>query len=550
MSTILRRAPHVLMYQFPKALMYRYKAVFSIALIFLLLLCSFQAAAAMQDEAAAEADTSLTEEVAADIASDGLTMDNLWGLVGQARGFQYPIFLTLIIGLFLIAMKVYELYADQKEAKDLEKATFPEMDSRRITLLVSNQDDSMTARLHATMLNVFQTQRTADTLHEEISNFLRYQHDRFSTFKRRVDFLSDTAGALGLLGTVWGIFTVFSSGTADRQIILIGMGVALITTLLGLVVSIILNLSSTEVYSFFNRRLDEIGDKADELRFRLMELANEEQQPVAASSANSLSQSAGPVAAGASSSARINAQSPAPRRSAPPPAQRENSRPTVPEEQTETTVAEPPQTKAPPRPEKLLLSDLPSETTVTDEVTGLVQIIGDSGAPMSAPVQLSCSGGTFDGGRAKLTVEVDKTGASFTWNAGTEAGTHAIKAAVETETGQAAAQHELEVQPGAPVRYAQRGNNQGAPVGKELPKPLQVMLRDAYDNPVAGHTVTFVTKAGGGTFANGKTEQQVSTGPDGAASATFVPGGEPGLQQVKADVGDKTLTFQAMAIES
>ena len=50
------------------------------------------------------------------------------------------------------------------------------------------------------------------------------------------------------------------------------MGFALITTLLGIVVSIILNLSSTEVSSYFNRRLDRIAEKSDELRFRLMEL--------------------------------------------------------------------------------------------------------------------------------------------------------------------------------------------------------------------------------------------------------------------------------------
>ena len=50
------------------------------------------------------------------------------------------------------------------------------------------------------------------------------------------------------------------------------MGFALITTLLGIIVSIILNLSSTEVSSYFNRRLDRIAEKSDELRFRLMEL--------------------------------------------------------------------------------------------------------------------------------------------------------------------------------------------------------------------------------------------------------------------------------------
>ena len=52
------------------------------------------------------------------------------------------------------------------------------------------------------------------------------------------------------------------------------MGFALITTLLGLIVSIFLNLSSTEIFSLFNRRLDRIAEKSDELRFRLMELVS------------------------------------------------------------------------------------------------------------------------------------------------------------------------------------------------------------------------------------------------------------------------------------
>jgi hypothetical protein len=68
------------------------------------------------------------------------------------------------------------------------------------------------------------------------------------------------------------MFVVFFQGTSDRDVILRGMGIALITTLLGLVVSIILNLSATELSTAFDKRLDRIAKKSDELRFRLLEL--------------------------------------------------------------------------------------------------------------------------------------------------------------------------------------------------------------------------------------------------------------------------------------
>ena len=97
-----------------------------------------------------------------------------------------------------------------------------------------------------------------------------------------MDFLSDSAGAFGLLGTVWGIFMVFSQRDLDPQNILGGMGLALITTLLGLVVSIILNLFSTEVSNKFTRRLDKVTAKADQARFRMMQEAEISSKSIAA----------------------------------------------------------------------------------------------------------------------------------------------------------------------------------------------------------------------------------------------------------------------------
>ena len=54
------------------------------------------------------------------------------------------------------------------------------------------------------------------------------------------------------------MFIVFSSGNLEREIILTGMGIALLTTLIGLIVSIALNFSSTLVYSYFMKRLDQV----------------------------------------------------------------------------------------------------------------------------------------------------------------------------------------------------------------------------------------------------------------------------------------------------
>lgn len=202
----------------------------------------------------------------------GIASANLWDLIGQAGVMQYPIFAVLIIGTFLISYKVFGLFSDSRLTKNLQRTDFENLTVKDIRKTVSNEPDHMLSRLMAKLLNVFVTNRNADYLHDEISNYYSNEQHKYNTFKNRIDFLSDTAGALGLLGTVWGMFIVFSSGALEKDVILAGMGLALMSTLLGLVVSITLNFFSTITEGYFARHLEQISSKADELRFRLIEL--------------------------------------------------------------------------------------------------------------------------------------------------------------------------------------------------------------------------------------------------------------------------------------
>jgi biopolymer transport protein ExbB/TolQ len=149
------------------------------------------------------------------------------------------------------------------------------MNLKEIVSDVSAETSHLMSNISSTLLNVYQTSLNAENLQDEISTFSRIQQEKYNSFAKRVDFLSDTAGALGLLGTVWGMFMVFSSGSLDKDTILAGMGVALLTTLLGLVVSITLNFFSTLIQGYFSGHLENVVQKADELRFRLLEISQD-----------------------------------------------------------------------------------------------------------------------------------------------------------------------------------------------------------------------------------------------------------------------------------
>ncbi len=204
-----------------------------------------------------------------------------WALTKLGGGVSIAIFGVLALGLFLIVVQVYELIQDKVRGKMLLATNYRQLSVNEVNRLVMGEPSNLIARLYSVLLSIFHTTGNTRDFHDEIANYIKLQQDGFNTFKSRLAFLSDTAGALGLLGTVWGMFVTFFGGNLDSQRILNGMGLALVTTLIGLVVSIILNFCATEVFSVFNRRLELISSKADEFRLWLMAVVQKRQKKAA-----------------------------------------------------------------------------------------------------------------------------------------------------------------------------------------------------------------------------------------------------------------------------
>jgi hypothetical protein len=99
---------------------------------------------------------------------------------------------------------------------------------------------------------------------------------------------------------------------------------------------------------------------------------------------------------------------------------------------------------------------------------------------------------------------------------------------------------------GHPGRVMQRtGDAQFATVGKALPIPPSVVVRDEYGNPVANTRVTFISGKG-----SSRVEHTVVSGPDGrAVSRGWVMGTTSGPQELFVfAVGAQPTTFRASAI--
>lgn len=190
----------------------------------------------------------------------------VWEIIEMNDWLLWPFILLTAIGIMLICYRALYEYRDQNRSKGILLRSLQMNDLRNLEQLTRNEIGCRAGRLIQLMFATFRKTRQAGPLGNDVSQFLGAERQLFETFQRVLGYLSDSAGALGLLGTVWGIFVTFHSGQLDGPAILRGMSVALITTLTGLIISLLLNLGVTGVFSTFNNQLNLLGTRAEELR--------------------------------------------------------------------------------------------------------------------------------------------------------------------------------------------------------------------------------------------------------------------------------------------
>ncbi|MGH7468154.1 MAG: hypothetical protein ACRENP_09225 [Longimicrobiales bacterium] len=175
-----------------------------------------------------------------------------------------------------------------------------------------------------------------------------------------------------------------------------------------------------------------------------------------------------------------------------------------------------------------------------------VRVLAANGQPVSG-VRVAFEVVTGGGSVARTTANTDARGlaSAGVWTLGTVLGAHALTASV---SGVAPVTFSASAMAGAPTWLIMAsGNSQRAVVGRAVPAAPTVLVRDAYDNPVANVPVSFTVAAGGGSVAN----TSAMTQPDGTASAgVWTLGGLAGQQTLSASASGITgppLTFTATA---
>ena len=205
-------------------------------------------------------------------ASDAFSIGSLLDLASQAGGFQWPIFGVLLVGLLLLSARFIRLLFDQRAARGLLRLPLDDLRVEDLRRAVQQSTDSLYARLLVGMVELWSAGAGSPALGQEVTYLVDSARASYGRTERAITFLSSTAGGLGLLGTLVGIYVLFSAGSRDPQTIFAGIGIAVISTLLGIVVTIVLELLEVLTHGWASRYLERAEEWATQIRYRLMEL--------------------------------------------------------------------------------------------------------------------------------------------------------------------------------------------------------------------------------------------------------------------------------------
>lgn len=445
----------------------------------------------------------------------------------QGGWVMYPIYLVFILGTGVIIYQLVRIYFDKRHAKPIQAAIDRQLKDiaeeaehparvREIWETVAQHPRSELSRLLTLLCDLWQRDPSAQVLQVEIDGHVTGIKEKYEMGRSFAVLLSDTAGALGLLGTVWGMYQTFMPGKLESSQIISGMGVALVTTIGGLVVSIFLNFAISWAHSIFYRHLEWIVERADLFRNRF---GRGQTVSVVAP------KQAVPAAAVISEVAPV------------------------------TSVAPPVAGRRIPTTLRVLSAKRQSAEAGASLPKPLEVAVEDqNGRPMENLAVIFESNGspiTFDNGANVKQVDTDFLGrAKTTIKLGTLVGSHKVLARVNGEAN-LVEEFEIETQPGPPDRLqVLSGNLLIQPAGTQMPEPLSLQLKDAHGNPVPEQTVMFEVVHNNGSLEQNKSRLEVHTDQEGIARVGFRLGETPGANIVRAWVKSKSTRRLEASFES
>jgi len=198
--------------------------------------------------------------------------ESVMAFIDKGKPIGHVIIVLLVIGIFFVVDQLRVHWLEKIRGNEIYKADVADMKTEDVDALIGRNEKSRVGRLLKDVAGVYRQSADMSLISSEAEFYREKEEHRFNTFEARMAFFADTAGGLGLLGTVWGIYRGFAAKSVSQSNddLLAAMGIALVTTFMGIVVSVILNWMSTEMGAAFRGRIMLALEKVEDYREMLV----------------------------------------------------------------------------------------------------------------------------------------------------------------------------------------------------------------------------------------------------------------------------------------
>ncbi len=188
-------------------------------------------------------------------ASDPSAAQNILDIIGLAGGFQWPILLVFVLGLAALMNTLVRLYHDGVQSKSLRNMDTDSMEARDFQSEAEKPGQSIYHNLLQRLLRRSQFTSDHGGLLKTVGAVISDQQESFSLTNKLVTYCSSAAGGLGLAGTLVGMYSSFAAAGTDPNTVYVGISLALVSTLLGVAASLILEAAETFVSRYAGKHL-------------------------------------------------------------------------------------------------------------------------------------------------------------------------------------------------------------------------------------------------------------------------------------------------------
>ena len=182
---------------------------------------------------------------------------NFWELLGYARGFEYPIGLVFVIALFLIVGAYIRAVFQWRSHKALSRLNPDVVTLSELEIAMQEVPADNPYRVACEKL--LYSQQSQDPL-EYVVQYIDLSHERYLEVDRFINAAVYIVLSLGLLGTLLGIFVLFTQSGRHEATELVGLGIAVVSTLIALVVRLILWPFNLGVQVWMRRRFHHLRE--------------------------------------------------------------------------------------------------------------------------------------------------------------------------------------------------------------------------------------------------------------------------------------------------